>query len=56
MSFSYYDFDSMREYIAKIPASSSIKKLRLELFGIWRYQEEYEKIYDLLKHFKCIIG
>lgn len=49
MLFNYYDFDSMREYVLKLPAIPSVRKLRLTLFDAYRYNEEYEKLFALVE-------
>lgn len=43
-----FDFDAMREFVAHCPASLSIKKLRLHMFDMYRYAEDYESIYKMI--------
>lgn len=40
-----FDFDEMRDFIMHLPASFPVKRLRLRLFDMYRYAEEYEKLY-----------
>ena len=47
-----WDFDEMRDWIKRQPASIKIKHIRLYLFDMYRYQEEYEKIYAMIKELK----
>lgn len=43
-----FDFDVMREFVAHCPASLPIKKLRLHMFDMYRYAEDYENIYKII--------
>lgn len=43
------DLDTIRAWIIAQPASMSVRKLRLRLFDLYRYAEDYEKIYDLIE-------
>lgn len=43
-----FDFDAMREFVAHCPASLPVKKLRLRVFDMYRYAEDYEKIYIMI--------
>ena len=43
------DLDTIRAWIAAQPASMPVRKLRLHLFDLYRYAEEYEKIHDLVE-------
>ena len=43
------DLDQIRAWIMKQPANPSIRKLRLHLFDLYRYGEEYEKIYQMIE-------
>ena len=47
-----WDLDQLRKQIQKFPANYKIKKLRLRLFDLYRYQEDYEKIWKLIKDLK----
>lgn len=41
-----FDFESMRDFIAHLHASLPIKRYRLQLFDMYRYTEDYEKLYE----------
>ena len=43
------DLDAIRTWIAARPASMPVRKLRLHLFDLYRYAEDYEKIYSLIE-------
>jgi len=48
-----FDFDEMRAFVAKAPtprgsASLSVRKLRLKLFDLYRYMEDYEQLYKFV--------
>ena len=43
-----FDFDSLRNFIMGCPASIPVKKLRLHLFDMYRYAEDYDNIYKLI--------
>lgn len=47
-----WNFDEMRDWIKKQPGSPKIKRLRLNMFDIYRYCEEYEKIYQMIEDLK----
>lgn len=50
MKFNYLDFESMRDWVAKIPTQYwQIRRLRLHMFDKYRYQEDYEHIYTMIK-------
>ena len=44
-----FDFDKLRIFVLHAPASQPIRKMRLYLFDMYRYAEEYEKIYQLIE-------
>lgn len=44
-----WDLDKIREWIKHQPASPKIKRMRVNLFDIYRYQEDYEKIYRMVQ-------
>ena len=46
------DFDEMREWIKKQPAHYAIRRARLHLFDLWRYCEEYDKIFQMIDELK----
>lgn len=43
-----FNFDELRIFIMRAPASPPIRKIRLYLFDMYRYAEDYEKIYKLV--------
>lgn len=43
-----FDFDEMRIFILHAPASPPIRRLRLQLFDLYRYMEDYEKLYEMV--------
>lgn len=50
-----YEFDELREILLHAPAvTPELRRIRLYLFDIWRYQEEYEKIFEMLDNLKII--
>lgn len=44
-----WNLDKIREWIKHQPASPKIKRMRVNLFDIYRYQEDYEKIYQMVQ-------
>ena len=44
----------MRQIIIRAPASPKIRRIRLIMFDLWRYQEEYEKIYQMIETLKGV--
>ena len=49
MKFGITDFEEMREWIKNIPnTSSQVKEARLDIFDCYRYNEDYESIYDFI--------
>lgn len=44
-----WDLDKIREWIMHQPASPKIKRMRINLFDIYRYNEDYEKIYQMVQ-------
>ena len=44
-----WDLDKIREWIKHQPASQKIKRMRVNLFDIYRYKEDYEKIYQMVQ-------
>ena len=50
MKFNITDFEEMREWISTLPAPHSrITEWRLEVFDCYRYNEDYENIYEYIK-------
>lgn len=43
------ELDNIREWIMRQPASPAIRTMRLHLFDLYRYGEEYEKIYQMVE-------
>lgn len=43
------ELDEIRIWIWRQPASPSVRALRLRLFDLYRYSEEYEKIYQMVE-------
>lgn len=43
------ELDKIRIWILHQPASPSVRALRLRLFDLYRYREEYEKIYQMVE-------
>lgn len=45
-----WDLEQMREWIRKQPTSSArMRRARIALFDLYRYQEDYEKIYQMVQ-------
>lgn len=44
-----WDLDKIRDWIKRQPASPKIRRMRVNLFDIYRYQEDYEKIYQMVQ-------
>lgn len=44
-----WDLDKIREWIKRQSASPKIKRMRVSLFDIYRYKEDYEKIYQMVQ-------
>lgn len=44
------ELDKIRIWILRQPASPSIRALRLHLFDLYRYNEDYEKIYQMIEN------
>lgn len=42
------DLDEMRDLIERCPASRKIRSLRLHLFDLYRYAEDYESLYKII--------
>lgn len=42
------DFDELRIFVLCAPASPPIRRARLHLFDMYRYLEDYEKLYQLI--------
>lgn len=42
------DFDELRIFVLRTPASPPIRRARLHLFDMYRYSEDYEKLYQLI--------
>ena len=47
-----WNFDDIRNWIKAQPASPKIRRARLILFDRYRYEEEYEKIFKMIKDIK----
>jgi len=48
-----WDLDAMREMVRRAPASSpKLRRARLNLFDLYRYCEEYDKIYQMIQDLK----
>lgn len=47
-----WDFDAMREIVKHAPGSPRIKRVRLNLFDIYRYCEEYDKLWEMVEDLK----
>lgn len=45
------DFDIIRNWLAAIPGPSAVRRARLHLFDLMRYQERYEELYIWLKDY-----
>lgn len=43
-----FDIDALRIFVLHYPASPSIRRLRLLLFDHYRYEEDYEAIYQFI--------
>ena len=43
------ELDNIRAWIMCQPASPAIRTMRLHLFDLYRYGEEYEKIYQMVE-------
>ena len=43
------DFEKLRTFIFKLPASPPIRRARLHLFDMYRYSEDYEQLYKYVK-------
>ena len=43
------ELDNIRVWIMRQPASPTIRTMRLHLFDLYRYGEEYEKIYQMVE-------
>lgn len=50
-----FDFEVLRDFVRRCPASPPIKRLRLSLFDRYRYAEDYENIYKLITDLGGII-
>jgi len=48
MIFNITDFDSMRKWLFTLPGSFTIRHARIEIFDRYRYQEDYESIYNFV--------
>ncbi len=47
--FGVCDFEEMREWIIFTSPNSKIMRARLDIFDAYRYNEDYESIYDFIK-------
>ena len=52
---SLQNIDELREFVLHAPASPPIRKLRLHWFDLYRYRQDYEKIYQLITDIGGII-
>lgn len=43
-----FDFDTLRIFVLRCPASPPIRRLRLSLFDRYRYEEDYESLYKMI--------
>lgn len=43
------ELDNIRVWILRQPAPHALRALRLHLFDLYRYSEEYEKIYEMVQ-------
>ena len=43
-----FDFDTLRVFVLHCPASPPVRRLRLALFDLYRYEEDYENLYKLV--------
>ena len=48
-----FNLDELRIFILRAPASPPIRRARLHLFDLYRYAEDYEKIYNLINDIGC---
>jgi len=45
-----FDLEQMREIVKRAPTSNlKVRRMRLNLFDMYRYNEEYEKIYQMVQ-------
>ena len=42
------DLDKLRIIVLRMPASPPVRRARLHLFDIYRYAEDYDKLYQLI--------
>lgn len=42
------NFEEMRIWLWRMPGSIELKRARISLFDRYRYQEEYEKLYNFI--------
>jgi len=47
-----WDFDKMREVVRRAPATPKIRRMRLNMFDIYRYCEEYDKLWQMVNDLK----
>jgi hypothetical protein len=50
-----FDIDVLRAFVLHCPASPPIRRLRLSLFDRYRYEEDYEAIYQFITDLGGII-
>jgi len=48
------DLEVIRRFLLTYPAPTKIKQLRLALFDRYRYEEDYESIYNLVMSIKGV--
>ena len=47
--FNYLDFDGMRKWLYSLKGSFEIRRARINIFDLYRYQEEYDKLYRFIE-------
>lgn len=43
-----FDFETLRDFVLHCHGSTPIRRARLQLFDLYRYNEDYEKIYKMI--------
>lgn len=54
--FDYLDFDSMRNFLWTRSGKISEREARLAMFDFYRYEEDYESIYNMIKWYGGILN
>lgn len=50
-----FDFEMMRQIVCNAPVSSpKMRQLRLHLFDLYRYSEDYDKLYQMIYDLKKV--